>query len=213
MGGTFESYFSDHKPIFCMLSEESIIVKNQSSQSKEIPPMSPVIVPKIENTDKHDESKKSGTQERNAPNSQPQNEADLNDVIVVPSGPITSPATLTRLREDSLRRSLVLCCRHIRKPYSYLKDIHVDKFIDLANRKLHSKMTTTLAVQSIEYYQPEPGQHLIDDVQILYVGQLDATFHRKIQSIGHYICVHYKVTEGMYRYFPMNRHSMKQNNY
>ena len=117
--------------------------------------------------------------------------------VVIDDGPIISPASLARARATTTRNQLASFCRYIRTPHTYMMDCHLDKFIDVANRALpaRSNMITTLAAQRLEHYEPLPGQELVDDVQILYVGQVDKKFKKKIRHIGHYVCVHYSAND------------------
>lgn len=124
---------------------------------------------------------------------------EANDAIVIADGPEISPTSLARARDEAIRRELESICRDIRTPGTYLQDQHVDRFIAVANRThpQGSEMKRTLICQRTSYYEPLPGQELINDVQILYLGPVGESSQGEIAHVGHYICIHYNANDRM----------------
>lgn len=93
-------------------------------------------------------------------------------------------------RDATVAANLVVYCQQIRRQYEYLSADHIDQFIIVVNRTMDRDMISTYYAGQPWFYEQTPQQAVVDDIQILFVG------HFLVQnSVGHYICVHFKAQE------------------
>lgn len=74
--------------------------------------------------------------------------------------------------------------QEIRTRNDYLRDEHIELFLNSVNANHDFQMQTTLYAQNKAMYKKMSRN--VDDIQILYVGNVGPN------EIGHYICIHYR---------------------
>lgn len=178
--GTYESYFSDHKPIFCMLNN-----KYQDTNSHTQPIKLLNIQVRLNRMKFPENSKPTNVKrsQRILSNNNEQ-QASSTPIIIDDDEPVAA-VTLARAREASIAAELRNICSHIRRRGTYLEDTHIDNFISLVNRDERYNMITTLAAQRIEHYKRSSVEAMLDDVQIIFEGRAGPS------NLGHYICIRY----------------------
>lgn len=188
--GTYESYFSDHKPIFCMLSNtkpkdkpKPIILKNLAIKLDRLKPNE--LQPKTDVRKLAEPQQKPGPAQQPGPN---QIQARPLEAIVLSGEQINvADSKLTRVASNA--RDLRRVCRQIRTPQFYLEDTHIDAFITLANRNSVYNMRSVLSAQQIAHYERNAANAQLDDVQILFEGLAGPN------RLGHFVCIHYRAVE------------------
>lgn len=181
LAGAYESYFSYHKPIFCMLIDEKVTteqlqkalssISNKKVQ-KEIPTVQstatkPTLVTAPKQT-VHTTSVKTTVDTKSS-------------VILTTTSAISS----VRTRAQTILRNRIEYCNTIITPFAYLQDTEIDEFTKLVNNTTGRNMISTICAQRLDEYDQTPEQAIEDDVQILFEGNFGP------QNIGHYICIHF----------------------
>lgn len=130
--GVYESYFSDHKPIFCMLNPFRVKQVQIKLDKIKLTPNQPQSVQPI----KPQHLLKRPAQAQPQPKRQAQAQAQdqpQSEVIIVPSGEPIRPEELEAARAADIAERQREICRIIETNFSYLTDECVDKFIQVAN--------------------------------------------------------------------------------
>lgn len=185
IAGTYESYFSDHKPVFCMLmngeisadmldelnSEWTQPAEKKTIEPKMRPPVMPLPKAKLPVFDDSDSD-----------NSDINDQSSSSSSSIIEISDNGSDSEDAEDAEQEANRRFTNIINEITTEFSYLTDASIDYFIrHLASPVAPSPMTETIYAQQIQKYKP----HSLfgDNVQILFCG----TPH----EIGHYIVVHY----------------------
>lgn len=180
VAGAYECYFSDHKPICCMLhnknvTQESLQSFNQLSfDSSKLKRKS-----QIEHHEPQPLAKMSKINYNNTHN-----------VIIVPSDIQVSPVNAEIAAETSRREQIKRICHSIRKQRKHMDDHHITAFITVANNSglCAQNMADTLFAQNISHYEYYSTINT-DGVQIIYQG------NSGIENVGHFVCIHYVLNE------------------
>lgn len=168
--GSYESYFSDHRPIYCLLNTiKSDRKKNKKDEQK-------VVI--IESGD--DESTKELRNE--------EEQAEQNDDVVF-VGVAEHEDTVVERKDRYNNLMIGIALEHKNSSmeqivkFEELSDNAMNFFIHMVNVKYNYDMIVTNAIEDTSLYSVFDLNH--DDFQILFVPPLPG------QKIGHWIAMHY----------------------
>lgn len=192
--GTYESYFSDHKPVFCTLNaikplkiNLGKIVKPQLKSIQhhaeriniQAVPILPTIKPLNLNVLTEDYSDKKSL---------------LDEIIDIPDVNDDELYSLQQAAAQTEMDRLNTIVRDITRPGSMLKDLSIDWFVDNlinANREIPFNMKPTVYKQRIERYTE--ADRTRDDLQFIFSGHWS--------TVGHYILVHFVAAENVVKIY------------
>lgn len=123
-----------------------------------------------------------------SPSLESQSTLKSSNVIYI-SGEQITVADSKKAKDASVAAQLKKNCREIRMPDILLEDKHIDTFIGMVRSVSHWDMVTVLAMQKIDHYERKPEEVQLDDIQLLYEGEVGPN------NVGHYICIHYRANE------------------
>ncbi|XP_031637004.1 uncharacterized protein LOC116349612 [Contarinia nasturtii] len=206
IAGSYESYFSDHKPIYGMLfdvnttTEQRLklkaqwattnLIKNITMKGKLLPAQLP-----SKSSAKNQVPVRRSTRRDTAQNviqnvvlpllPPPPQRSSASPIVISGEqvGVDQARAAVQDARAEERRQS----CLRIRSQHIHLTTDEMDEFIKVVNQTMGNHMISVILAQTPLLYERQ--DHLMNDIQIVYVGPLTRNPNRVI--IGHYICVNY----------------------